>query len=317
METTIPIDAVRLHFDPASLQLLNWCLGLIMFGIALALRPSDFTVVVRQPKAVLVGMASQWLLLPVLTLGFILLTAPHPSLAMGMMLVAACPGGNISNYISQLAGANTALSISLSGISTVLCSLITPLVFAFGIGFYSPAAPLVEVFSLRFIDMLTTTATLILIPVVLGLTVRRAIPALAERLHRIMKVASLLFFAAFVVVAFWKNFDFFLEWIDDIFELVVGMNALALIGGWLLAHLSELDRTDRRTVTIETGIQNSGLGMILIVNFFDGLGGMMLVAAFWGVWHMVSGFALAFFWQLRDRTAIKKAPLPTGGNGAV
>ena len=123
----IDIDSVRLNFSPESLMLLNAILSIVMFSIALDLRISDFKKLMLAPKALLTGMVSQFLVLPALTFAMLSLTNPRPSIALGLILIAACPGGNISNFITHRAGGNAALSVSMTGISTLAAILFTPL----------------------------------------------------------------------------------------------------------------------------------------------------------------------------------------------
>ena len=112
-----------------------------------------------------------------------------------------------------------------------------------------------------------------------------------------MHYSSIAIFAAIVIMAFSANFDLFLSYIHLVILLVLAHNAVALLAGYNLGTLFKLEQQDRRSIAIETGIQNSGLGLILIFGFFDGLGGMAIVAAWWGIWHILSGLSLAYFWQ--------------------
>ncbi|MBK8656383.1 MAG: bile acid:sodium symporter [Haliscomenobacter sp.] len=123
------IDSIRINFNAEQLTLLNLCLAFIMFGVALDLQIEYFKKVFRSPRVLAVGLASQLVGLPLLTLGLIYLLRPNPSLAFGMLLVAACPGGNVSNYATHLSKANTALSVAMTTISTLGAVLLTPLVF--------------------------------------------------------------------------------------------------------------------------------------------------------------------------------------------
>jgi len=121
------IDDVALNFSPNSLLLLNGILAVVMFSVAIDLMPDDFRRLLRAPKPVLVGLFSQFVVLPVLTFFLILATTPQASIALGLILVAACPGGNISNFITQRAGGNAALSVSMTAIATVAAIFLTPL----------------------------------------------------------------------------------------------------------------------------------------------------------------------------------------------
>lgn len=290
------VDAVRLNFNPNSLQLLNWILAFIMFGVALELKWMDFVRLKENPKASLVGIASQFLLLPAITFLLVMALRPHPSLALGMLLVAACPGGNISNFLTHLAGGNTALSISLTAVGTVLAIATTPINLSFWAGLYAPTSGLLQEISLDPWNMIETIVTLAGIPLALGMLVNQFFPTAAEKLSKGVKLVSVVIFVGFVTIAFSNNYQHFTEHIGKVALLVPIHNTIALGTGFLTAKWAGLSLADQRTISIETGIQNSGLGLILIFRFFDGMGGMALVAAWWGIWHIISGLALALLW---------------------
>jgi BASS family bile acid:Na+ symporter len=293
------IDAVRITFSAQNLLLLNVSLGVIMFGVALTLTVEDFRRLLANPWPAMVGVCSQFFLLPALTFGLVWWLRPQPSIALGMILVAACPGGNISNFMSMNAGSNTALSVTLTAISTVLAIVLTPLNLSFWGGLYTPATELLTTVDVSFAHVFRTVMLILGAPIVLGMAVRRWAGALARRLSRGLQLVSMIIFAAIVASALWANLRAMVGTIDVVFHLVLLHNALALGAGYLLAVGTGLPRDSRQTLALETGIQNSGLGLILIFNFFDGLGGMALVAGWWGVWHILSGLALSFYWRSR------------------
>ena len=291
------IDLVQLNFSEANLFYLNLSLGFIMFGVAINLKVSDFLLVLRHPKSALAGLISQFLVLPALTYGLILVIQPRPSFALGMMLVAACPGGNISNFMSAMAKGNTALSVSLTAVSSTLCIFMTPLNLAIWASLYEPTSFILQEVSLDLIDLFKTITLLLIVPIILGMLLRRYKPLMADKLHPVMHYSSIAIFALIVFLAFKANFDLFLQYIHLVALLVLLHNAIALIAGNQIAALFKLSPADKRSITIETGIQNSGLGLILIFGFFDGLGGMAIVAAWWGIWHIFSGLGLAYYWN--------------------
>jgi BASS family bile acid:Na+ symporter len=291
------IDEIVLNFNAGSLFLLNILLGFIMFGVALDLKVADFKRILSQPKSSLVGLLSQWVLLPVITLLIIYFMQPQISIALGMLLVAACPGGNISNFISKMAGGNTALSVSLTALTTSAAIVMTPLSFTFWSSFLPEAESFKNSISLNVWDMFSTIIYLILIPVLIGVLFAKYQPKVTEMIKRPINILSIIIFSAFVLIAFSKNADYFISYIHVIFVLVLLHNGFAFIGAYWLAKIFGLASADRKAISIETGIQNSGLGLILIFNFFDGLGGMAIVAGWWGIWHIISGLTLAFFWS--------------------
>lgn len=301
--TSAAIDQVELRFDATGLLLLQLILALVMFGIALDLRPADFRRVLLSPRAPLVGLTAQWLLLPAMTWALIALFRPNASLALGMMLVAACPGGNISNFFTHLARGSTALSVSMSAVSTLGAVVMTPFNFGFWASRYPPTDQLLRRVALDPLDLLVTVGLLLGLPIFVGMAVAGQKPKWAARLRRPMKWLSLAFFAAFVVLALAANFDLFLQHAHLIVGWVLAHNALALALGWTTARTAGLSPRERRAITLEVGIQNSGLGLVLIFGFFGGLGGMALITAWWGVWHLLSGWSVAMLFARRPLPA--------------
>ncbi len=268
-----------------------------MFGVAINLRLEDFIRVIKSPKSTLVGIFSQFLVLPSLTFLLVLIIQPRPSFALGMMLVAACPGGNISNFMTAMARGNTALSVSLTAVSSTLAIIMTPLNITFWGSLYPPTASILTEVSLDFWELFKTITMLLLIPIFLGMLLRKWKPTIADKLHPIMHYSSIAIFAGIVIMAFNANFDLFIAHIHLVVLLVFAHNAFALLAGFNLARVFKLQLQDRKSIAIETGIQNSGLGLIIIFGFFEGLGGMAIVAAWWGIWHIISGLCLAYFWN--------------------
>lgn len=295
------LDWVWLNFTKGGLLFMNLTLAFIMFGVALQIKLEHFKLLVVSPKPVILGFISQFIALPLVTFIFILIVRPTPSVAMGMILVAACPGGNISNFISSMAKGNIALSVTLTAIATVSAVFMTPFNFAFWGKLYSEASNLVIPIEIDAWEMIKTVLILLGVPIVLGMLFSKKFPIVTEKILKPIKVLSIIFFLGFVVAAFASNFQYFLKYIHLIALIVIAHNALGLGIGYLIPKLFNLPQKDRRTIAIETGIQNSGLGLVLIFNpnLFDGLGGMAFIAAAWGIWHIISGLSLAYFWSRR------------------
>ena len=298
------IDSISLNFNPASLRLLEGILALVMFGVALDLRLSAFKRVLQAPWAPLIGLVAQFLVLPAATFGLTMLLRGepfhlHPSIALGMILVAACPGGTISNFITHLAKGNTAVSVSMTAISTALAVIFTPL----NISFWGKLNPDTSVILTRValdpVDLFITVFLILGLPLALGLLISHKAPGAAYRLKKPFRYFSIGFFLIFVLAALAANFDNFLNYVGLVAFVVFLHNATALGLGYSLAFVARLPEFDRRAVAIEVGIQNSGLGLTLIFSFFGGLGGMALIAAWWGIWHIISGLSLALIWGRR------------------
>ncbi|CAN5419891.1 bile acid:sodium symporter family protein [soil metagenome] len=290
------METIHLNFSPESLTILNICIGFVMFGVALDLSVGDFRRLLDNPKASIAGVLSQFVALPALTFLIVLLWKPETSMALGMILVAACPGGNVSNFICHFAKGNAALSVTLTAISTVLAIVLTPLNF----GFWSSLLPGIDgeqQIAISAWEMFQSILVIILIPLVLGMGFNHFFPRFTAKLRKPISILSMIIFLGFIVMAFVKNADVFVEYFEVVMILVLVHNALALATGYSIATLFALAPRERRTIALETGIQNSGLGLVLIFTFFGGSGGMALIAAWWGIWHIISGFIMALLWR--------------------
>ncbi len=297
-----PVDDILLNFNQDNVFWLNVCLAFIMYGVALELKPADFLYLIRHPKSAIAGVVSQFLALPLLTYLLILLLEPTPSIALGMMLVAACPGGNVSNFMSAMARGNIALSVSLTAFSTALSIVMTPFNLAFWAGLYEPTAMILRQVSIDSQSVFETIALILGVPLLLGMLTRKFFALFAEKAQKIIKPVSILIFAALIVLAIAANLDNIVNYLYLVLFYVLLHNALALGTGYSIGKLSGLQESDCRSLSIETGIQNSGLGLLLIFSFFDGLGGMALVAAWWGIWHLIAGLTLATYWSRQVTT---------------
>jgi BASS family bile acid:Na+ symporter len=305
LATQSAIDAVHLNFNPQALFALNLVLALVMFGVALDLKLGDFKAALRTPKALAIGLFGHHLLFPAATYLLILLLDPLPSIGLGMLLVSSCPAGHISNFFTQRAGGNAALSVSISTLSTVGAVFMMPINVTFWASRHPGMRAILHDFSLNPLVMFGEVAMLLGVPLALGLFISHRYPALAARALRPMRIFSLVIFGCFVSLALAANWPFFLAYGSSVVGLVLIHNASALACGYWLARGAGLAERDCRAVSFETGIQNSGLGLVLIFNFFGGLGGMAIVTAWWGIWHIFAGMALSTWWMRR----------PTGAQG--
>ena len=298
------------QFDPASLVILNAILALMMFGVSLNLKPEDFRRVLTVPRAPIAGLFAQFLLLPAATCLFTAVFRVDPQLALGMILVASCPGGSFSNIMTWLGKGSVAVSVSMTAVSSLAATVMTPLNFAF-YGWLNPhTRAYLQDISLQPENLLILVLLVLALPLLLGMTTGGRFPKLAARSEKPLRIASLLIFLAFVAIAFLNNFNLFLEKFHTFFWLVVGHNLLALTLGYGMARLMRLTVPDQRAVTMEVGIQNSGLGLVILFTFFPDAGGMMLITAFWRVWHLVSGLTLSQIWARQALPEPRPEPGP-------
>jgi len=288
------IDLVRLNFSPASLVLLNFILAFVLFGVALDMKFEDFKGITKAPLATFIGLLGQFVLLPAVAYLLVLWLEPAPSIALGMMLVAACPGGNISNFLTHFARGNTALSITISAFSTLGSLFFTPFNIAFWGSLHPGTREILHAVSLSPWEVVLAIVFLLGIPAASGMAVAKRFPNFAERAHKPFKILSLVVFA---------NWKYFIDYVGRVVLVVFLMNGLGLLVGYWSARLAGLTEYDRRAVSIEVGIQNSGFGLVLVFDFFEGMGGMAIVAAWWGIWHILSGLTLASVWRRRPTPA--------------
>lgn len=297
------IDSIQVSLNAGGMNTINIILAFVMYGVALGIRPRIFADVFKKPKSVILGMLCQLVLLPAFTflLAIAMGSAISPMMGLGMILVASCPGGNISNFMSSLGKANVELSVSLTAISTALAVIMTPFNFwLYGNLYLKTAAVAADIPTLviPLMDVFKTIFILLGIPLVLGILTTHFLPRVAEVLKKPLQWLSIVIFIAMVVLSFSSNINAFLLSIKYIFLVVFIHNLLALAIGFSVGTVAKLPFRDRRTLTIETGIQNSGLGLALMLgtSLFAGFpphGGMLVITAWWGIWHIVSGLAVA------------------------
>ncbi|MDO6813485.1 bile acid:sodium symporter family protein [Tenacibaculum soleae] len=294
------IDSIKINFDTDGLWLLNIAIAIIMFGVALGIKIDDFKRLLKKPKIVFVGVLSQFILLPAVTFIAIILIQPHPSFALGMMMIAACPGGNVSNFFSKMAGGNAALSVSLTAFATLICIFMTPINLHFWGSLYKPTNTILKTVELNPFELFKLVSLILGIPLIIGMIIKHYHAEMAEKTEKILKPLSMTVFIILIVIAFSQNLTIFTNYIHLVLFLVIFHNVLAYFLGFFTAKIFGLNKADSKTIAIETGIQNGGLGLLLIFGFFEGLGGMALLAAFWGIWDVFSGMILATYWGRKN-----------------
>ncbi len=292
------------NFTQGSLLVMNLTIGFMMFGVALELKWEHFKALWANPKLMIVGLTSQFILLPLLSflMAWLLGSWITPAVAFGIILVAACPGGNVSNFITSFSKGNVALAVSLTAVGTVLAVVMTPFNFELYGHLYSATSKLNRPLEIPLTDMLRTVFIILGIPVLLGILASNYLPKLAAKIKQPVGMISGIIFIGFVIVAFAGNASYFVKYIKWIFGIVLVQNALIWWSSYQYSKLFRLQQRDRRTVAIESSIQNSGLGLALLFNpkVFPPdlqLGGMAFVVAWWGIWHIMAGGAMGAWWR--------------------
>lgn len=309
------LSSVTINFGEGGMMIVNIILAFVMFGVALGIKTQTFKDVFRNPKSVIVGLLMQWIGLPAVTFIVCLILNPviTPMVALGMILVACCPGGNISNFISSLSKGNIELSVYMTAVSTAFAPIITPLNFFVWGNLYSQIVSIraqIPTLHIPFMPMLEQILLLLGVPIVLGLVFAKYFPNATKKITKPAQIISILLFIGMVIVSFSQNFQIIVDNIIYIFFIVLLHNACALGTGYLGGTLAKLPQRDRRSLTVEVGIQNSGLGLILLFNpaifppevWHSHYGGMLLITAWWGIWHIVSGLTVAYLFRRKPLT---------------
>lgn len=324
-EQLLSLDSVHLNLGGGTGMIMSIVLALIMFGIALTIKAETLKNVFTQPKSILTGVILQWVGLPAVTFLLIVALSPFltPMVSLGMLLVASCPGGNISNFMSSLSKGNVELSVSMTAVATVCAPFVTPFNFWMWGNLYLKYAALsgtltIPQLEIPFSEIFKTVFIILGIPIILGMLCARYFPKVTEKIKKPFSIFSIVVFIVMVLGMFVPNWRIFIKYIIFIFILVLIHNACAFGTGFGGATLMKLPRKDRRSITIEVGIQNSGLGLTLLLNpaIFKpevwnnpetGIlyGGMLFVTAWWGIWHIISGLALS--------AIFRRKPLPEDG----
>jgi BASS family bile acid:Na+ symporter len=272
-------------------------LASMILGVALDIHWRDFKAIAKIPKAILAGLGAQFIALPAITTGLTLLLTLDAGIELGMILVAACPGGAISNFVTHLAKGNTALSISMTAAASALATFMLPLNFIFWSQVNPTTAALMQSIDVSTSALLTNLVWVLAVPLASGLFIQHYRPALANALHKLLKVTSTLALFAFIAVAIFQNYRAFLSNFELIFIVVLTHNGLAYLLGFLAGKYANLGTRDIKATTIEVGMQNSSLAIAIVFSQFHGEAGMALVSAFWGTWHIASGLLIVLFFS--------------------
>ena len=275
------------HLKPS---LINPLLGVIMFGMGLTLKVEDFRVVFTRPKDVLVGCLAQFTVMPALAFGLSRLFGLDEALTIGVVLVGCCPGGTASNVITYLAKGDLALSVGMTATSTLLAPLLTPLLVLLLVG---------ETVDVNVIGMLLSIIWVVILPIVLGLLVKRLLPKATEHATVYLPAVSTVAICLIVMIVIAANAHKLLAggWI--VILVVMLHNILGLTVGYLIGLLLKMTPAKRRAISVEVGMQNSGLASSLATLHFAAFPMATVPGAIFSVWHNISGAVVARFFARR------------------
>lgn len=301
------VDALRVELSPAFQLIMSISLVVMMFTVALGLKLKDFMDLRKEPWAVGGGVLAQVLGLPLLTLGLIFWLQPAPSVALGMIVVASCPGGNVSNALTLFARGDTAYSVSLTSISAVSAAVVTPISILFWANQYGPTSVLVDTLDVDPSIFLVQTAGLLALPLLAGMSLAHWKPEFASVLRRMLIPVAFTILVGLILVGAFSNRDVLFSTEHSLIPLVMTHNALAFVLGGLAGFAMQLAGAKIRALTFEVGIQNAGLGLLLLLSQFGGVGGAVAVTALWGVWHITAGFILVGLFRGYDHLKNKRS----------
>lgn len=261
-------------------------LGIVMFGMGLTLKAVDFKLVITNPVPVIIGVCAQYVIMPLSAFLIAYIMNLPAELAAGLVLLGSVPGGTASNVMVYLAKGNVPLSITMTSFSTLLAPIATPLILLLLAGKWMPVDP---------IAMFTSIIQVIIIPIILGIVIRRVVPQIVEKSINVIPLISVVAIMIIVSAVVAGNVNTIASAGSIIFAAVVLHNAFGLLFGYITARLLGLDESNRRAISIEVGMQNSGLGVALATAHFGPLAALPSVLG--AVWHNISGPILATYWS--------------------
>lgn len=265
-------------------------LGVIMFGMGLTLSADNFKEVFRRPKQVLVGVVVQFTLMPLIAYGLAVGFRLPPDIAAGVILVGCCPGGTSSNVMTMLARGNVPLSVTITSVSTILAPVVTPSLTLLLASKWLPVSAA---------SMFMSVFTIVLLPIGLGLIAKTLFPGAVAGGAKVLPLVSMLGIMAIVGAVVGANQQMLAETGLLLLFVVVLHNGLGYATGYLVARWTGTEFPERKTVAIEVGMQNSGLGAALATAHFSPLAAVP--SALFSVWHNLSGSLLAAWWSRKRR----------------
>lgn len=298
------LDSLRIVLDPVGQVGVVIALMLVMFGVALGLRVRDFRNLLSMPVVFFGGVAAQVIALPLATFLLIQLISPPPSIALGMIVVACCPGGAMSNLLTYLSRGDVAVSVALTATSSMLAAVLTPASTLFWSQAYAPTAALLKSLDVDPLLFVGQTTLLLAIPLVAGMTVAARAPDWAENIRRKTTLAGSAVLGGTIIYGIVYFFPILWPAVGLLGSVTIMHNTAAFVTGASLAWLLTRQASVRRALTFEIGIQNSGLALIILLAQLKGVGGAAAIAAVWGVWHLIAGGLLAASYNLFDKKRV-------------
>ncbi|MCH2193956.1 bile acid:sodium symporter family protein [Kordia sp.] len=281
--------------------LLPLSLAIIMFGMGMTLVPKDFTRITKYPKAAFIGIMNQLVFLPIIGFSLAIAFGLDATMAIGLMILAAAPGGPTSNLITQICRGNIALSVTLTAIVSFATILTIPMILSYALDYFGADSNVIK--ELPVFDIILQVLVIIVIPISIGMFVRRKKPAFATRMENPMRTASSVIFVfifAAIVVAKWK---FLGDAMKQVGLVTLLLNVATMALGYLTARLFKLNLKDSITITVESGIQNGTLAIVIATTVLNNLDMAIPIVAY-SIWMFITGSILMWYFGSRRNNSI-------------
>lgn len=294
------LDSLRIVLDPVAQAGIVMALMLVMFSVALGLRFEDFRILADKPRLYVGGVVTQVIILPLVTFFLLHTISPPPSIALGMIVVACCPGGAVSNLMTYLARGDVAVSVALTATSSILAALLTPASTLFWTGAYGPTAELLKSLDVDPMLFVLQTTLLLALPLAAGMFVAAKAPNIAAKIRGKTTLLGTAVLGGTIIYGIVYFFPVLWPALGLLGGIVLVHNAVAFATGAAAGRLLSKDVAVQRALTFEIGIQNSGLALVILLAQLQGLGGAAAIAAVWGVWHLIAGGIIVQVFRMSD-----------------
>jgi BASS family bile acid:Na+ symporter len=280
--------------------LLPASLFIIMLGLGLALQTDDFKRIIKYPRAIFIGIANQMILLPLIGFTIASVLNLEPELAVGIMILAACPGGVTSNLISYLANGDTALSVTLTAISSIISIITIPLVINFSLSQFMHEG---QELQLPVVKTIAQIMAITIVPIILGMLVRLKRPAIAFKLEKSVKIASAVILFVIIFGIIWKERDRMPGFFEQVGIAVGLLNIITMLVGFYTAKIAKLGLPQTITIALESGLQNGTLGIVIAISILLNAE-MSIPSAVYGLFMFATGgFMIWRFGRTKEGTA--------------
>ncbi len=268
-------------------------LAIIMFGMGMTLIPSDFTRILKTRKAILIGLTNQFIFLPLIAFSLAIVFKLSPVMAVGLMIIATCPGGPTSNLITQVCRGNIALSVTLTAISSIISVLTIPFILSYALQYFGTDANII--IELPILYSILQIMVITVIPISIGMGIRRFKSEFAQRMEKPMRMASTIVFILVFIAVVAANSSFIVSAMKEVGLATLVLNILTMGLGYLTAKLFKLNYKNAISITIESGIQNGTLALVIATSILNHVE-MSVPTVAYSMWMFVTGGIL--MWQL-------------------